>query len=223
MRISILFLLSVFFLLGCGEKERKDTKSAPTDWSLRQKLEQGKELTFAEQDRLSANFLEQINGLNLTMAKSCRVNTYLNSLHFKDKLDGTFDGNFEMRGQSVGVKNQLTIEYKAYHSLVRQLEKQKKREEIAEAPESVKRQVLAEGDFHTSPVGLARCAFEDIPYEDISLPYFDIHCEDSDSKEERLAQIKTLERVDAICLDLWQNYLNQGEVDVEAILESYKP
>lgn len=209
-------------MFGCGERKRLGDKPTPTDWSLRQKLSDGKPLSLTERNRLTDKFAEEISGLTVPIAKNCRVQVYLKSLHFSENYEGGFDGNFEMRDRGQGETNQLSITYEAYNSVVRSGEKAEKRAELGSAPEAVKRQVLAEGDFYTNPVALARCAFEDIPFEDISLPYFDIHCEETETNQERFAQERTLESVNAICADLWENYLNHGEVDVELIIESHK-
>ncbi len=219
--LAILIGLSgVMALSSCGEKKLEPKPSTPTNWSLRQSLQNDEGIAPPYLDKLTAEFTDQIAGLSEQEAKSCRVEIYLSSLHYKNRSEDSFDGDFRMAGRKAGEAAKFSMAYEAFHQIVRKREKEKAEEELSGATASIRQQVLSQGKFYSSVAPLATCRFEGIPHDDIALPYFNIHCEDAETGAERLAQQEQYQKTKEFCVRLQSEYLDHGEVDAAIISES---
>ncbi len=219
--IPILFLfVGAIALTACGKKKADPKPSTPTNWALRQSLQNGEGIAPPYLDKLTREFAEQITGLNEAEAKSCRVEVYLSSLHYKNKSEESFDGDFRQAGRNAGETARLSLAYEAFDRIVRKREKEEAEEKLRDATTSIRQQVLSQGKFYTSSAPLAICRFEGIPHDDIALPYFNIHCEDAETGAERLAQQEQYEKTKEFCARLQAEFLDHGEVDEAIISES---
>jgi len=215
-----LILAAVLVGAACGKPEPDPKPSTPTNWSLRQSLIKGDAIAPQYLDKLTDDFASKINGMNEAEAKSCRVQTYRSSLHFKNSAEDSFDGDFRQADRNKGEAARLSMAYEAFHRIVRQREKEAELAKLENSSSSIRRQVLAQGEFYTSPVPLANCRFEGIPHDDIALPYFNIYCEDAETGAERLAQEEEYAKIEAFCARLQSEYLDHGELDGVIMSES---
>jgi len=219
--IPILFLLSTSIAItACGKKKADSQPSKPTNWALRQSLQNGDKISPNHLDKLTDEFAAQIADLNEAEAKSCRVEVYKSSLHYKNSSEDSFDGDFRIVDRKAGETAILSLTYEAFNRVVRTREKERAAAKLADSSASIRRQVLSQGKFYTGAAPLAQCRFEGIPHSDISLPYFNIYCEDAETGAERLEQQAEYEKTKEFCARLQSEYMDHGELDSAIFAES---
>jgi len=54
----------------------------------------------------------------------------------------------------------------------------------------------------------------------ILLPYFDVHCEAARTYEKRQWQEKQLELMESLCDQVFADYIEYGEVDLESMVKA---
>ena len=207
-------IAAIALCAACGEKEestRSFTPAVKTESESRMRLLDGANVSVSELETLGKSFGEKLTGLTLPEVKECWVSLYTQSDHFESGNPSAFSGDFSQPGREDSVANQMTFAFYGFDAAVKELEKEGARAEIADAPESVQKQILKAGEFHRSVVSLARCKYEDIAIEDKPAPYFQIFCEGA-SNQERNRQYQLRSKMQDHCNQMASSFLEIGDI-----------
>ena len=215
MRLFTMLLAAAAILAGCEPAKeavpQKEQKQRPLS-EVRLRLDEGLELTRSEIQEAGKVFGGQIQDLTLAEAKECRVGLYIKSRHFNSGDPTAFTNDFSQDDREQSEVNRMTFAYKGFDEAVRNLEIQRVRDEMSDAPESVQKQILREGGFHKSVVGLARCKQEEMTAEDSQVVYFQIYCAAAGITR-RNQQYRMQAKMETHCNQLADSFIDTGAVN----------
>lgn len=215
MREILAGLLVLGLTVSCDSQKPVENdapaKVKPTSES-RYRLSSGLPVTPSELDGLGKIFAGQLTDLTLPEAKECWVSLYTQSLHFESGDPSGFTGDFSQPGRDASDAANMTFAFYGFEQAVRDLEKSKISDEMADAPESIKKQILKGGEFHKSVVSLARCKFDDMIPEDSYMPYYLIYCAGA-GIEERNKQYEMQANMRDHCNLLVNSFLETGDIN----------
>jgi len=224
MKTFTVVVMMVFMAAGCGEQNEIETPEVVPDQvseaerfeAARSSLLAGQKISPNDLRDIGIDFGKKLAVLKLTEAKECRVGLYIQSEHFRSGNPTGFNVDFSQADRDRGEADLLSFAYYGFNHAVRQLEVEKIKSDMSDAPASIRNQAVGKGDFYTSVVALSRCKFEDMAAIDSQLPYYKIFCVAAGaSKRERQNQQQA--KMNTICDDLSLEYLKTGYVDMSLL------
>lgn len=222
MRFTIVTVMMVAILAGCDAPvEQKPAPKEPefSEAESRYRILKGEDVSQKDIQRVGEIFGSKITDLSLWEAKECRVTLYTQSAHFNSGNPTGFTGDFAQQDRDKSDANRMTFAYAAFDYAVKHREKEKAVSEMEDAPQSVQKQILRQGEFYTSVLSLARCKPDEMIRGDSNTPYFQVYCVGA-GKTKRREQNTTRALMADYCNTLASEFLETGGVKPSVLTNS---
>ncbi len=223
MRYLMTSIMALLMATGCDSGDDVKTKPIKSESELRRdsrlRLLEGRDMLPKELQALGEDFAENITNMTQNEAKQCRVSLYTKSDHFKAGYPTGFDVDFREKDREQLEAQFYTFLYYGIDEIVQRRERETEEKNLADAPDSVKRQILREGNFHKTVESLARCKMEEIPREDSNLPYFKLFCLGTSSVERKIHENR-IHMMQKYCEALGREYLETGTINPDSFESS---